>query len=195
MLLSGRDHRGLDGDRPAGGERQSTPQGPQRSGGRQGRNFLVSRGMAAQPTGEESSGTPLRPADRGAAGLRLDQPSNRGHGVRLRRPPEIRCRHDRSIKVGPCCLERNCLYPLKGSAKSAGRFHSQSDIMPIIRACLWARSHRVAWPRPSTCTLHRSSLDDPSFTTDGPTVSPVRRGTAAPPPVSHQTEYQPDIIV
>lgn len=27
MLLSGRDHRGLDGDRPAGGERQSTLQG------------------------------------------------------------------------------------------------------------------------------------------------------------------------
>lgn len=63
-------------------------------------------------------------------------------------PMEIRCRHDRSMKVGPCCLERNCLCPLKGSAKAAGRFHSQSGMMPIIRACLWARSRRVAWPRP-----------------------------------------------
>lgn len=122
MLLSGRDHRGLDGDRPAGGERQSTPQGPKRSGGRQGRNFLVPRGMTAQPSGEESSGTPLRPADRGAAVLRLDQPSDRGHGVRIRQPPEIRCRHDRSIKVGPCCLERNCLCPLKRLCTSCWSF-------------------------------------------------------------------------
>ncbi|MFE8873672.1 hypothetical protein ACE4RV_11025, partial [Acetobacter persici] len=41
MLLSGRDHRGLDGDRPAGGERQSTLQG--RSAAEDGRagTFLV----------------------------------------------------------------------------------------------------------------------------------------------------------
>jgi len=33
---------------------------PERSEGRQGRNFLGARGMTAQPSGEESCGTPSR---------------------------------------------------------------------------------------------------------------------------------------
>lgn len=48
-----------------------------------GSDFLVPRGMAAQPTGEESCGRPLRKNDRGAAVLRSDM-SNRGRVGRAR---------------------------------------------------------------------------------------------------------------
>ena len=50
--------------------------GPKRSGGCQAGDFLASRGMAAQPPGEESRTTALRLVDRGVAGLRPDQAIN-----------------------------------------------------------------------------------------------------------------------
>jgi hypothetical protein len=50
--------------------------GPKRSGGCQAGDFLASRGMAAQPPGEESPTTALRLVDRGVVGLRPDQAIN-----------------------------------------------------------------------------------------------------------------------
>jgi hypothetical protein len=50
--------------------------GPKRSGGCQAGDFHASRGMAAQPPGEESRTTALRLVDRGVAGLRPDQAIN-----------------------------------------------------------------------------------------------------------------------
>ncbi len=79
---SGRVHRDLDGCRKDRGRSDRTPwAGTQWRAA--GGGFLVSRGMAAQPTGEESRGRPLREDDRGAAGLRSDMP-HRGRGGRAR---------------------------------------------------------------------------------------------------------------
>lgn len=61
------------GDRPH-------PQGGRNEMEAAGRNFVASRGMAAEPTGEESYGWPLREDDRGEAALRSDMP-HRARGL------------------------------------------------------------------------------------------------------------------
>ncbi|WP_237390116.1 hypothetical protein, partial [Gluconobacter sp. Gdi] len=80
---------------------------------------------------EESSGTPLRPADRGAAGLRLDQPSDRGHGVRTRQPPR---RYDAGM-TGPsgggrCDLPRGCHAGIVGNWPRPVVVFAAPDVTP-----------------------------------------------------------------
>ncbi|TIM31610.1 MAG: hypothetical protein E5Y63_06235 [Mesorhizobium sp.] len=52
-------HCGLDGDRQAGGDRRGIACDRSFSGGWQPVDFVVSRGMTAQPAGEESRSAPL----------------------------------------------------------------------------------------------------------------------------------------
>ncbi|WP_181015857.1 hypothetical protein [Acetobacter cibinongensis] len=73
LVVSGRDHRGLDGHRQPGDDRRRTPQGPEQRGGRQDRNFLVPRGMGAAQ-GKKVAGRRCAIAGRGEAGLRADRP-------------------------------------------------------------------------------------------------------------------------
>ena len=77
-----RDHRGLDGDRRAGGDRRRIRLADQ-SEAEDGRRttFLSREEWAARP-GEESFAPPLRLGDRGAAVLRPDQAMERPCGPR-----------------------------------------------------------------------------------------------------------------
>ncbi|RWX69345.1 hypothetical protein EN780_06615 [Mesorhizobium sp. M4B.F.Ca.ET.089.01.1.1] len=71
----------LDGGRKVEGDRWRT-RGPKRSGGRRRSDFVASRGMTAQPAGEESRDAPLRNKR-----LRRSRPSDQKH--QSKRP--LRC--------------------------------------------------------------------------------------------------------
>src|SRR4051812_38661891 len=73
--------------------------GPKRSGGCQAGDFLASRGMAAQPPGEESRTTALRLVDRGVAGLRPDQAINETEWCAL--PGTEKSMENPAIIIGP----------------------------------------------------------------------------------------------
>ncbi len=59
---------------------------PEQRGGRQDRNFVASRGMTAQPAGEESCGPPLRHSRARRSRSSGRSAISRGHGVRHRQP-------------------------------------------------------------------------------------------------------------
>ncbi|TPJ35902.1 hypothetical protein FJ432_28065 [Mesorhizobium sp. B2-6-5] len=77
-----------------GGRRSPAHQGPKRSGGRYGSDFVVARGMTAQPAGEESRDVPLRHRR-----PRRSRPSDQKH--QSKRPLSV-CspRQDLSRRVG-----------------------------------------------------------------------------------------------
>ncbi len=63
--VSGRDHRGLDGDRRTPGDRPA-PEGPQCNEGRRGAELLASRGSRAQATAEHGGEEDRRSAVAGS---------------------------------------------------------------------------------------------------------------------------------
>ncbi len=140
--------------------------------------------MTAQPSGEESSGTPLRPADRGAAGLRLDQPSDRGHGVRTRQPPR---RYDAGM-TGPsgggrCDLARDCHAATVVNWPRPVVVFAVPDVTPPFHPLMGrvARAVRQA-PAPGTGASFQSGPDDPSFAAcrPGPFTDGVGAGFSSP---------------
>ncbi|GCE91392.1 hypothetical protein MSKU15_2993 [Komagataeibacter diospyri] len=121
--------------------------------------------MAAQPSGEESSGTPLRPADRGVAGLRLDQPSDRGHGVRTRQPPR---RYDAGMagpSEGDDAIWRETVTLALWETGSVRRSFLPSPMLRRLFTRSWAGLRRAVRqaPAPGTGASRQSGPDDPSL--------------------------------
>jgi len=128
-----------------------------------GGGFLASRGMAAQPAGEESCRTPLRQVDRGAAVLRPDQ-ATRG---RVGRAPgqlrETQWRHAPPTHEG----HPGSANSIPPTQPSAGRY--RSDLAPFLASSdppLSGRSRRET-PRWCCTTLGEPDplLTDPTLAT------------------------------
>jgi hypothetical protein len=94
-LFRARDHRGLDGDRQAAGDRRRTRlrAGAQRRMAAERLSWLARNGRTGVPAlagwqaqGKKVSPPPLRPVDRGFAVLRPDQAIKRPRGSRATQP-------------------------------------------------------------------------------------------------------------
>ncbi|MCH4021763.1 MAG: hypothetical protein LKE81_08300 [Acetobacter sp.] len=73
LVVSGRDHRGLDGHRQPGDDRRRTCVQAGATRRTAARNFLAPRGMGAAQ-GKKVAGRRCAIAGRGEAGLRADRP-------------------------------------------------------------------------------------------------------------------------
>src|SRR5882672_3577838 len=97
VCCSGRDHRGLDGDREAGGDRDAplAAEAAAEDGGT--KTFLGSARNARHAQGKKVDGPPLRAGDRGVAGPRPDQPIR---GSVVRKPGQTKRSHGNQSCAG-----------------------------------------------------------------------------------------------